>query len=120
MIRFGKWKEGRQGSGYRKLDLFISQFFLCDLYIIKIPLGVGVPAHTDPGIEGYEHHRVNITVRGFTDQKMMVEGKVHRWWRFEYFRPDLYKHSLDTLRKDMYLLSFGWLRKKSIDAHDSL
>lgn len=104
-----KWIEGRQNSGYYKLPLIISERFKCDFYILKIPAGVAVPEHTDPSLPGYEHHRLNFSMG--SGEKMLIDGPISRLWRFDYFRPDLHKHSLPALHSNMYMLSLGWLKK---------
>jgi len=105
-----KWFSGRQGGGYEKLPLFISQRFKFDLYIIKIPEGTEISKHTDPVTPGYNHHRANFTFFGRPKQ-MYVAGPIKRWWRFEYFRPDLYSHGLKGQREDIWMISLGWLTK---------
>ncbi len=108
-----KWIKGRQGGGYDKLPIFISQRWKCDFYLLRMPKGCEILRHKDPVTEGYEHHRINLNLNGYTapGYRMLVLGKVKRWFRFEYFRPDLYLHSLPTLQKTTYMLSFGWLTK---------
>lgn len=109
-----KWIEGRQGSGYFKMPLWISERFKFDVYLIKIPEGVVVPTHTDPAVEGYTHHRINFTYRGFVNlpcYRMYVLGKQFRFWRFTYFRPDKYAHGLRKTKQEIQMLSIGWLRR---------
>ncbi len=109
-----EWQSGRQGSGYDKLSLFVSQRFKCDFYLLRFPTGTGVPSHTDPVQKGYNHYRINFVYRGYNriGDRMYVLGKSWRFWRFVFFRPDLVKHGLLPVKKEMRMLSFGWLRKQ--------
>lgn len=110
-----KWGIGRQKSGYSKMPLWISEYFRCDLYLLKFPQGIGVPTHKDPVKEGYNHHRINFTYAGYNGvgNRMYVLGKCRRWWRFVLFRPDEVEHGLLPVKKEMRMLSFGWLTKKA-------
>jgi len=110
-----KWIEGRQGSGYFKMPLWISEFFKCDLYLLKIPEGVSVPTHKDPVKPGYNHHRINFVFEGrnFVGDRMYVLGKCRRWWRFTLFRPDLVEHGMLKAKREIKILSFGWLTKQA-------
>lgn len=108
-----KWQKGRQDSGYSKITFFISAYFKCDFYLLRIPAGTGVPPHKDPSPDGYEHHRINFTINRLTypPEVMYINGIVKRWWRFDYFRPDLYEHWLHPVEHTVYMFSFGWLKK---------
>lgn len=120
-----RWELGRQGSGYAKLLLAQSKRFKFDVYLLSIPVGVEVPRHRDPCTEGYEHHRVNITLRfprlgGMTiidcveDVGQLEIPRARFETRRVYrFRPDLYRHMVTEVRGGkLLLLSIGWLRKK--------
>src|SRR5579863_5734245 len=54
------WKAGRQGTGYRKLELVRGRRF--DLYFIDYPPGIGIPRHEDPLPAPRRHLRVNVAV----------------------------------------------------------
>ena len=112
-MHFFKWVEGRQGSGYDKMPLFISRWLKCDFYLLKFPKGVSVPTHTDPVEKHYTHHRINLTLNGpyYVGSRMYVLGPCKRFWRFVYLRPDKYEHGLSAVSEDTYMLSFGWKRK---------
>lgn len=114
-MRKFKWIEGRQGSGYFKMPLFVSQLLKCDMYLIKIPEGVSVPTHKDPALPGYKHYRINFTYEGRNSvgDRMYVLGKCYRWWRFTFFRPDEVEHGLLPAKREIRILSFGWLRKQT-------
>lgn len=112
-MRILKWISGRQGSGYDKFPMLISESLKCDFYLLRFPKGVEVPKHKDPVKPGFKHHRINLTIWGCPERKfrMYVLGKVKRWSRIDYFRPDLYEHGLPVVQSNMYMLSFGWLTK---------
>lgn len=105
-----EWRRGRQEGGYDKLKLFSSSFFGCDGYVLRLPVGCYVAKHCDPVESGYRHHRLNITIKksSYATDRMYTLGKVHRWWRFEFFRPDLYPHGLEPIKDSIYMLSFGF------------
>jgi len=104
-----KWVLGRQNSGYKKHTFFSSTVFRCDLHLLYVPKGCGVPKHKDPVKTGQNHHRINIILSRTSDKdRMFILGPVKRWWRIDYFRPDLYEHGLCEISNDMYILSFGW------------
>lgn len=117
-MKLFRWNKGRQGTGYDKFPILVSESLKCDFYVLKFPAGVEVPKHRDPVKPGYRHHRINYTFWGSVDkgQRMYILGKIKRWWRFEYFRPDVHEHGLPIVRDTMYMLSFGWLTK---DKHGS-
>lgn len=54
-----RWREGRQGTGYRKLELLRGRRF--DLHLIDYPPGVGIPWHADK-LEDRRHLRVNLAL----------------------------------------------------------
>jgi len=111
MSQWLKWIDGRQESGYSKLALFplgLSKFLNADAYLLKLPLACSVPKHKDPVEPGYNHHRLNTVIWGFGQGRMFVLGPVKRWWRTDYFRPDLYEHGMQPINGTMYILSFGW------------
>ena len=117
-----RWDTGRQLSGYSKLLLATSKFLRFDCYLIKVPVGCAVPEHTDPSIEGYEHHRFNIEIKrpAIGSGTFHIQGPAKQFWggRGVRFRPDLYAHSLTAVDfiwsdQSMYILSFGWLKRKT-------
>ncbi len=109
-----KWTPGRQGTGYLKVCLLHSKWF--DLHILKYPVGAHVPLHRDE-VEGYKHHRLNITVRRAEDGGLF--GRELNWRqidysnrRLHYFRPDVVPHCVTRVRAGIrYVLSIGWLTK---------
>jgi len=111
-----KWIKGRQQGSYEKLPLLISTFFNFDSYILRFPAGCSVIQHRDPAEKGYEHHRINILLKKSPDPEdcMYIHGPIWRWWRIEFFRPDLYEHGLRPIKGKMYMLSIGWRSKKAV------
>jgi len=113
-----RWESGRQGTGYDKLLLATSERLKFDLYLLRFPRDCVVPRHRDPTVPGYEHHRVNITLKKpLIGGEIVVDGPSHRalGGRYMRFRPDLYLHWMTAVEyiwpANMYVLSFGWLRK---------
>lgn len=111
-MKKSKFVQGRQGGRYTKWLLFESQLFKFDLYILHFEKGAYVNSHIDECIEGYEHHRVNIS---WTPQNQMrVIGELRSWLgnRVMYLRPDRDRHYTFPARKAYYMLSIGWLRNQ--------
>ena len=109
-----EWKEGRQG-GYRKLELISSTYLKFDAYVLCLPKNCSIQKHKDPALPGYRHYRLNFTIKKSSDSKdrMYTLGRIHRWWRFELFRPDLYEHGIQTIHDSIWMLSFGKLLKEN-------
>ena len=123
-----KWMAGRQVEGYQKM-LLVS-LFRFDVYLIKYPPNFELPVHVDPAPEGFEHHRMNITLRGggiffvqFQNGAVNLGGTVahHKGGtsfrmkskdRYAIFRPDIMPHSFTNFDKETIKLSIGWLRRK--------
>lgn len=108
-----KWKAGRQGSGYFKLTLFSSQWLKCDCHVIRLPKGARVPPHRDPCPDGWEHHRINLTLRAARQGGItFCERPPHPRTRIYRFRPDLVYHWVTAVREgSLWLLSVGWLTR---------
>jgi hypothetical protein len=112
------WLAGRQGTGYRKLQL--AQGRRWDLYLIDYPCGTGVPTHTDK-IEGYNHYRLNIVLWGdpdaFSAWDVILDRVVPikpRWPRVVLFRPDVCPHRVERVAKHRVVLSLGWVRQNGL------
>lgn len=104
-----KWREGRQGTGYRVLTLWQKWF---DLHIIHYPVGAHIPLHVDP-VNGSEHHRVNIVLREALRGGIAYFDAIHvdRWCRSRIikFRPDIVEHGVTKVREgSRIVLSIGW------------
>lgn len=120
-MKLWRWENGRQsGSPYRKLPLAWSSLFRFDCYIIVIPAGSFVGRHTDPTVPGYEHHRINVTLRrpAIGGKTSFNKGGYALWEdqpaRCYRFRPDLIEHCVSQCAGgSLVLFSFGWLRKAS-------
>ena len=115
-MKLWRWEQGRQGSGYRKFTLAYSKRFRFDAYILHLPTGTDVPPHSDPSPEGFEHHRVNITLRSASAGGVThfddPNGASRSPARHYHFRPDLIRHSVSLIeRGEIWLLSVGWLRR---------
>ena len=119
-MKLFRWDKGRQDARYSKMLLATSQRFKFDCYLLKIMDGSAIPEHTDPAVEGFEHHRVNMFLLCTQpyDRHLAVQGPSKTWLfgRIMYFRPDLYKHSMRHMNqmwtgKATYILSIGWLKK---------
>lgn len=107
-----KWEAGRQGTGYEKLKLinrwrYFSKFKL-DLYLLRYPVGSGIPKHRDP-VPDHSHYRLNVYLwnakaGGIPEHAEVI---IHNRF-FTLFRPDLHIHSVSPVTKGIrYVLSFG-------------
>lgn len=106
------WEPGRQGTGYEKLKLverwkFFSRF-KWDLYLLRYPVGSGIPWHRDP-VPKHRHYRLNIylwnaAIGGTPEHANVIVST--RW--FTLFRPDLAVHRVNPVIKGTrYILSLG-------------
>jgi len=115
-MKLWRWEHGRQGSGYWKFPLAYSQALKFDAYILRLPTGTDVPPHNDTSPAGYEHHRVNITLRSASAGGVTLfdgmNGDPRTATKHYHFRPDLVRHSVSRIEQgEIWLLSIGWLRK---------
>lgn len=110
------WEPGRQGTGYEKLELlnrwrYFSRF-KWDLYLLRYPVGSGIPRHRDP-LPKHNHYRLNIYLWNAQAGGVPEHDDViitNRW--FTLFRPDLATHSVSTVTKGTrYVLSFGFSKQ---------
>ena len=110
-----KWERGRQGEGYLKLTLFSSRLLKCDCHVIRLPQGSRVPPHRDPCPPGYEHHRVNITLRrAKKGGRTFFERPPHPRGRIYRFRPDVVHHWVTMVTEgSLWLFSVGWLKRET-------
>lgn len=99
--------------GYKKIDLFSSNWLGLNLCLFKFPVGMGIPTHTDPIKFGYRQLRLNFHFGGpyHVGQRFYVLGRHRRLGRFVYFSPDTYSHGLPPQEQTSYMISLGWLRK---------
>lgn len=104
-----KWLEGRQGTGYFKLPLLISEKFKFDSYILKYPKGSYIPVHTDK-VAGFKHYRFNFTFWGSYRSVKLYHDAIFKFWRFNFFRSDLVAHSVQNVNSLRLVLSIGWLK----------
>ena len=110
------WEPGRQGTGYEKLKLFnrwkFSSRFKWDLYLIRYPVGSGIPRHMD-SVPKHRHYRLNIYLWnakvGGTPEH---DGAIFSNRFFTFFRPDLCVHSVSpVVMGTRYVLSFGFVQR---------
>ena len=116
-----KWEAGRQGTGYEKLKLFnrwkFFSRFKWDLYILRYPVGAGIPLHCDP-VPDHKHYRLNVYLwnakaGGVPEHYATIF--TNRF--FTLFRPDLHLHSVSPVTAGTrYVLSFGFVRRNPIPA----
>lgn len=112
-----RWEEGRQRGDYDKFLLCQSKWLKFDFYLLRFRSGSIVKMHNDSAPVGYEHHRLNITIKrprdggvflvykpGSADYDLVTKRVVH-------FRPDIQRHAMSRVTGRAYMLSIGWLRK---------
>ena len=90
-----KWIEGRQGGGYAKLPIIVSERFKFDIYILRYPPNFALSKHNDPCPDGYEHHRINIRLLG---QATYHEHSSINMWGKRVGKPSNKKMLLDADR----------------------
>jgi len=101
-----EYKEGRQHTGYEKKQIF--SFWLIDCYILRFKKGAYVPPHIDP-IKRGRHFRLNIILQQALGGEFIAEKTIIDTKWVKLFRPDLYTHSVTTVREGTrYVLSIGF------------
>lgn len=123
MLKLPKWEEGRQGTGYEKLQLWNRWKYFSpykwDLYLLRYKEGSGIPRHKDP-LEKHKHYRLNIYLWNAKAGGVPEHDETIISNRFfTLFRPDLHTHSVSTVTKGTrYVLSFGF--SKLIEGNTSV
>ena len=111
-----KFVKGRQNSGYDKMKIIISSYFMFDVYILRFNEGSYIDTHVDKAKDGYEHHRINIILKSAREGgEFVCENTIFRNSFINYFRPDIEEHAVTRIDEGTrYVLSIGWLRKKRV------
>lgn len=118
-----RWVKGRQGGDYERMLLLRSQWFRFDFYLLRLPTGSVVRPHIDRVPDGFEHHRINVTLReakkgGITYIDPLPVSRERSFYlqadKHYHFRPDIHRHHVTAVEEgSVLLLSFGWLRKST-------
>ena len=107
-----RWRQGRQGTGYRKL-LLVTIPGCFDLYLLHYPTGSHVGPHVDPAADGKKHYRCNVFLwNADRGGEFELEGQaIVDTNRIQVFRPDTQTHRVTRIEKGQrWVLSLGWLR----------
>lgn len=106
-MRWFRWNDGRQRSGYTVLPLFMSKRF--DLYLLRYRKGDGIADHRDP-VPGRRHFRLNWIVWNAAEGgEFKCTDTIWSTGRIKLFRPDINTHSVDPIRSgSRWVLSVGW------------
>lgn len=107
----GRQKDVRYGTHYLVYKLFESKLFKFDVYLIKMPQGCYVPMHTDPSPQDYQHHRLNITLKGYLYHHFEQKPKVLS--RIIYFVASDEAHGGYSY-PGCLVLSIGWLKRRPV------
>jgi hypothetical protein len=113
-----RWEAERQNPGYEKMVLWVSKRWKFSICLIRINPGTSVKMRVDPAPAGYEHHRLNITLKR-SRVGMVLYEKVAGSNRFFIqedrvlkFRPDVQRHLVTQVNGGRWwMLSIGWLRR---------
>lgn len=122
----GTWEEGRQGTGYWKLNVvdsptaerlvkkclkILGEPVLFDAWVLRYPVGSEIPPHVDPPVaNGMCHVRINAIALGSDGGVLYVDGaEVPLDHGDAYvFRPDVMKHMVTKVeRNERLVLSVG-------------
>ncbi|QTH64271.1 2OG-Fe(II) oxygenase [Psychrosphaera ytuae] len=106
-----KWEKGRQLSGYDKMFILGSKWFLLfDVYLLRFREGSEIKPHTDK-IEKGNHYRLNIVLKPAKEGgEFICDNSIYESKRIKLFRPDACQHSVTkVIRGNRYLLSIGWV-----------
>lgn len=108
-VKYWRWTDGRQGSGYKILYLWN---FIFDFVIIRYPVGSYINPHTDPVDKG-RHHRINVQLKSPKEGGEFscdIKHVVVKFPRFVWFRPDIGVHSVTEVKgSERWMFSIGWI-----------
>ncbi len=101
-----KWEQGRLGTGYRKMTLFMNE--LWDCHLIHCKQEALLHKHTDP-VPGRKHFRLNVVLwPAAVGGKFRCAGAV-TVGPFTLFRPDIMPHEVTRVQRgNRVVLSIGW------------
>lgn len=114
LYKLFRWEKGRQQSGYDKMFLLGSKWFLkFDIYLLRFKVGSEIKPHTDKVKKG-KHYRVNIVlIQAKEGGEFMCSNPIYQSDRIKFFRPDVCEHSVTkVIRGNRYLLSIGWVNDR--------
>jgi hypothetical protein len=109
------WQKGRQNTGYEKITLIQKGFAFFnisgfDFHIIRYNDGDFIPPHIDP-VDQCNHYRCNFILKNPKSGEFYCEN-YFKFWRFIFFRPDKYTHSVSKCIGSRYIISMGFCTKK--------
>ncbi len=120
-----KFKDGRQGTGYKVWTIYESLEKGIDLHLIYYPKGSYIPMHRDPlpiefDAEKYRIERTNVLLwdckkgGNFVYENMIRHKAIKSFLgRVTKFDPSIIKHSVTMVREGSRLvLSFGKIKEK--------
>lgn len=116
MFKLPKWEEGRQGTGYEKLQLWNRWKYFSkykwDLYLLRYRVGAGIPLHRDP-LESHQHYRLNIYLWNAKAGGVPYhDSTIFNNRFFTLFRPDISIHKVTPVKEGVrYVLSFGFSKR---------
>lgn len=108
-MKLWKWQPGRQKDvAYEKFCLWSFKLFrwAFDGYILRYQPDTFLPLHKDL-VENGKHWRLNVKLRG--KSIFFSEDRGHTSQKVNWFRPDLYRHSLSVYTETVKL-SFGFVK----------
>lgn len=100
-----RWSPGRQGTGYSKLRLGSGASW--DLWLLRYPAGIGIPAHVDP-VPGKRHYRVNLALWS-GGSRLVCDHQCFRLGPLTVFRSDR-RHLVRAGYGSRLVLSLGLVR----------
>ena len=106
-----RWEKGRQLSGYDKMLLLGSKWFIkFDVYLLRFKEGSEIKPHTDK-VDNGKHYRLNIVLKqALEGGEFICSSPIYQSSRIKFFRPDTCEHSVTkVIRGNRYLLSIGWV-----------
>lgn len=99
------WQKGRSKETESLQKMKIWSKWGSDCYLLKFKEGTDIKEHLDI-VEGKKHYRLNITLWGDWIFFKGISGDIKRAGSFDFFRPDIIKHS-GYIRKNSLVLSLG-------------
>ena len=111
-MKLFEWFKGRQDTGYEAFTLIYSKRLKFDCYILRYKIGSFIPPHIDKVNSDEKHYRLNIVIwPAKKGGELNCEKSIFRVGPINFFRPDLYIHSVSKVEEGVrYVLSIGWIK----------
>lgn len=109
-MKWLKWQQGRQESGYSRLQLLGGKWW--HILLLKFPVGSFINIHKDE-VQDRRHYRLNIVLKkAKKGGNFICDNSIYESDRVKFFRSDITYHAVTKIEEGTrYMLSIGWAIK---------